>query len=98
MLFTFPVKRDMADKIPAVVHVDRTARPQGVLKETNPRYWKLINEFYKMTGIPMVLNTSFNVQEPIVCTPKEAINTFLNTKVDYLILEDCMASLPVKIT
>lgn len=97
MLFTFPVKKDLADKIPAVVHVDRTARPQAVLKETNPRYWSLINEFYKITGIPMVLNTSFNVQEPIVCTPQEAINTFINTKVDYLILEDFMARSPEKI-
>ncbi len=94
MLFTFPVKKGMADKIPAVVHVDRTARPQAVLKENSPRYWSLINEFYKITGIPMVLNTSFNVQEPIVCTPNDAISTFLKTKVDYLILEDFMASLP----
>jgi carbamoyltransferase len=96
MLFTFPVKKDLADKIPAVVHVDRTARPQAVLKETNPRYWSLINEFYKITGIPLILNTSFNVQEPIVCTPQEAINTFINTKVDYLILEDFMARSPEK--
>jgi carbamoyltransferase len=96
MLFTFPVKKDLADKIPAVVHVDRTARPQAVLKETNRRYWSLINEFYKITGIPMVLNTSFNVQEPIVCTPQEAINTFIHTKADYLILEDFMARSPEK--
>jgi len=94
MVFTFPVKKNVADKVPAVVHVDGTARPQAVSKETNPRYWKLINEFYRITGIPMVLNTSFNVQEPIVCMPKEAINTFLKTKVDYLILEDLIAALP----
>ena len=94
MIFTFPVKNSMADKIPAVVHIDKTARPQAVFKETNPGYWNLINEFYKITGIPLLLNTSFNVQEPIVCTPMDAITTFLNTKVDYLILEDCMAALP----
>lgn len=97
MLFTFPVKKDLADKIPAVVHVDKTARPQAVSKETNPRYWSLINEFYKITGIPLILNTSFNVQEPIVCTPQEAINTFLKTKTDYLILGDFMAKSPEKV-
>lgn len=93
MTFTFPVKREMADKIPAVVHTDGTARPQAVFKETNPRYWNLINEFYKITGVPLLLNTSFNVQEPIVCTPQEAVNTFLKTKVDYLVIEDFIAKL-----
>ncbi len=91
MTFTFPVKREMVDKIPAVVHIDGTARPQAVCKETNPRYWNLINEFYKITGIPLLLNTSYNVQEPIVCTPQEAVNTFLNTRVDYLVIEDYIA-------
>ncbi len=94
MIFTFPVKREMLDKIPAVVHVDGTARPQAVYKETNRRYWELINEFYKITGIPLLLNTSFNVQEPIVCTPREAVNTFLNTSVDYLVIDQYMARLP----
>ncbi len=94
MIFTFPVRGDVADKIPAVVHVDKTARPQAVYKNTNPKYWMLINEFYKITGIPLVLNTSFNVQEPIVCNPHEAINTFLTTKADFLVIEDCMARLP----
>lgn len=94
MIFSFPVSKTVADKIPAVVHVDRTARPQAVLKETNPRYWNLINEFYKITDVPLLLNTSFNVQEPMVCTPQDAIKTFRNSKVDYLILEDCMARLP----
>jgi carbamoyltransferase len=94
MIFTFPVKKEYAEKIPAVVHVDRTARPQAVYKDTNPRYWGLINEFYKITGIPLILNTSFNVQEPVVCTPKDAINTFLKTKVDYLVIEDFIAKLP----
>ncbi len=94
MIFTFPVKKEYADKIPAVVHVDRTARPQAVFKDTNPRYWGLINEFYKITGVPLILNTSFNVQEPVVCTPKDAINTFLKTRVDYLVIEDFIARLP----
>jgi carbamoyltransferase len=91
MQFTFPVKKDMADKIPAVVHVDGTARPQAVVKETNPRYWKLIHEFYQITGIPGILNTSYNVQEPIVCTPQDAVSTFLRTEVDLLVIDDFIA-------
>lgn len=94
MLFTFPVKKNVADKIPAVVHVDKTARPQAVMKETNPRYWKLINEFYKITGIPLLLNTSFNVQEPIVCSSKDAVSTFLKTRTDFLVMENLVAKLP----
>jgi carbamoyltransferase len=95
MLLTFPVKRSMADNIPAVVHVDHTARPQAVQRETNPRYHKLINEFFKITGVPMVLNTSFNVQEPIVCSPEDAVKTFLSTKVDLLVMESLLARLPI---
>lgn len=94
MLLTFPVKRSMADSIPAVVHVDGTARPQAVQREANPRYHKLINEFFKITGVPMVLNTSFNVQEPIVCSPQDAVKTFLGTKVDFLVMENLLARLP----
>ncbi len=75
-------------KIPAVVHVDGTARPQMVSRKTNPRYWNLINEFKKITGIPMLLNTSFNVQEPIVCTPEDAVKTFKNANFDALVLEN----------
>ena len=70
------------------VHVDGTARPQMVSRETNPRYWNLINEFKKLTGIPMLLNTSFNIQEPIVCTPQDAVNTFKNANFDALVLEN----------
>ncbi len=88
MNFAFPVRHDIAAKIPATIHIDNTARPQAVFKDINPRFWALIKEFEKITNIPLLLNTSFNVQEPIVCTPKEAITTFLNTKVDYLVLED----------
>jgi carbamoyltransferase len=71
-----------------VVHVDGTARPQMVSRETNPRYWGLIEEFRKLTGIPMLLNTSFNVQEPIVCTPEDAIRTFEKANFDALVLEN----------
>ena len=59
-----------------------------VNKEVNPRYWNLINEFKKITGIPMLLNTSFNVQEPIVCTPENAINTFRAANFDALVLDN----------
>lgn len=88
MITVIEVAEGYKTKIPAVVHVDGTARPQMVNKEVNPRYWNLINEFKKITGIPMLLNTSFNVQEPIVCTPQDAINTFNNSNFDALVLEN----------
>lgn len=88
MITVIEVDEDYKPKIPAVVHVDGTARPQMVSKKVNPRYWNLINEFKKITGIPMLLNTSFNVQEPIVCSPQDAINTFKNANFDALVLEN----------
>ncbi len=88
MITVIEVAEDYKEKIPAVVHVDGTARPQMVSRDTNPRYWRLINEFKKLTGIPMLLNTSFNVQEPIVCTPRDAVNTFNNSNFDALVLEN----------
>ena len=88
MITVIEVAEEYKSKIPAVVHVDGTARPQMVSRETNPRYWHLINEFKKLTGIPMLLNTSFNVQEPIVCTPQDAVNTFNNSNFDALVLEN----------
>ena len=75
-------------KIPGVTHVDKTSRIQTVNREQNEKYYDLINEFYKITGVPMVLNTSFNCQEPIVETPEEAINTFNNTQMDLLVIND----------
>ncbi|MCT7976482.1 carbamoyltransferase family protein [Laspinema olomoucense] len=90
MITVFPVVEDMRAKIPAVVHIDGTARPQTVRKEINPRYWKLIKEFECLTGIPCLLNTSFNIQEPIVCTPEDAVNTFLKSQVRYLVLGGCL--------
>jgi carbamoyltransferase len=88
MITVIEVADDYKEKIPAVVHVDGTARPQMVNRDVNPRYWNLINEFRKITGIPMLLNTSFNVQEPIVCGPQDAINTFRNSNFDALVLEN----------
>jgi len=77
-----------SDKIPGVTHVDGTARIQTVNKKQNKKYYELINEFYNITGIPMVLNTSFNCQEPIVETPDEAIRTFNKTDMDLLVIND----------
>lgn len=80
-----PVK---SDKIPGVTHVDGTARIQTVTREQNEKYYDLITEFYKITGIPMVVNTSFNCQEPIVETPDEAVRTFNRTAMDILVIND----------
>jgi carbamoyltransferase len=94
MLFTFNVMSDKKLTIPAVTHIDGTARPQTVSKESNPVYWRLIREFDKLTGVPVLLNTSFNVQEPIVCTPHEAIDCFMRTKADYLVLNTLLIERP----
>lgn len=73
--------------IPAITHLDYSARLQTVHKETNERYWRLINAFYQITGVPLVVNTSFNVRgEPIVCTPENALQCFMQTEMDYLCL------------
>lgn len=87
MITVFPVVDDIRPKIPAVVHVDGTARPQMVRKSDNPRYWKLLDAFRRRTGVPCVLNTSFNIQEPIVCTPEDAVKTFLRSQVRYFVME-----------
>lgn len=87
MLLVLPIKKEKRDKIPAVVHVDGTGRMQTIQREDNPLYWELINEFKKLTGVPVVLNTSFNVRgQPIVMTPEDALKTFLGTQMDYLIM------------
>ena len=92
MLMAYPVKPSMKEKIPAVVHVDGTSRVQRVKKEANPRYHQLISEFYRISGVPIVLNTSFNDSEPIVCTPQDAINTFLATEIDYMAMGNFLVS------
>ena len=81
-------KKSKKDLIPGVVHVDGTGRLQTVKKTDNPRYYNLINSFNKITGIPIILNTSFNENEPIVFTPENALNCFLRTKMDILIIEN----------
>ena len=77
-----------SDKVPGITHIDNTARIQTVNKEFNLRFYKIINEFYKITGIPMLLNTSFNCREPIVETPEHAIRTFDKTALDLLVIND----------
>jgi carbamoyltransferase len=77
-----------SNRIPGVTHVDGTARIQTVNRQQNLKYYQLIEEFYKITGIPMVLNTSFNCKEPIVETPQDAINTFNRTELDILVIND----------
>lgn len=88
MLFACPVKPGKAEQIPAVVHEDGTARIQVVDAVTNPRYHALIEGFERLTGVPLILNTSFNDSEPIVCSPEHALRTFLSTEIDALILDD----------
>jgi carbamoyltransferase len=89
MLFTAPVHRRYRTQLPAITHVDGSARVQTVSREDNPRFWTMLHEFGKVTGMPVLLNTSLNVRgQPIVCTPSEAIETFLSAQLDALIMED----------
>ncbi len=89
MLFVAKVKKP--DKIPAVTHVDGTGRLQTVSRLANPLYYDLINEFYKLTGVPVIVNTSMNVRgEPIVNTPSQAFDMLLKTDMDYIVMGDCI--------
>ena len=91
MLLAMKVKPEWKDKIPAIVHVDGTARVQTVREDQNPKLYRLLKEFEKITGVPVLLNTSFNVKgEPIVETPQDALNCFLGTGIDYLALHDML--------
>lgn len=86
MMQVFQIREDKRGSIPAVTHVDGSGRLQTVYRESNPMYYKLIKAFEAITGVPIVLNTSFNENEPVVCTPEEALSCFLRTKMDVLIL------------
>jgi carbamoyltransferase len=86
MMQVYPIREAKRAQIPAVTHVDGSGRLQTVEAETNPRYYRLISEFKTLTGVPMVLNTSFNENEPVVCKPVEALECFLRTKMDVLVL------------
>lgn len=84
MLGAFRVRKEKAHLIPAVVHFDDTSRLQRVRSDINPLFHELLTQTEALTGIPLLLNTSFNDQEPIVCTPSDAVHTFLKTQIDYL--------------
>jgi carbamoyltransferase len=88
MTLAYAVRQKKRDKIPAPTHVDGTGRLQTVMREANPRYHALISAFRDLTGVPVVLNTSFNDNEPIVCRPEEAIDCFQRTQMDALVLGD----------
>lgn len=92
MMEVFQVREDKRAQIPATTHVDGSGRLQTVHKETNPRYHQLISAYRDITGVPMVLNTSFNENEPVVCRPQEALDCFLRTKMDVLVLNDWMVT------
>ncbi len=94
MTITFRMKKEWADKAPAVSHIDQTARPQLVTKEGNPKYYKLLKEYHKVTGLPLFINTSFNVhEEPIVCTPEEGLHSLLTGVIDYFCVGDYICKL-----
>jgi carbamoyltransferase len=89
MILAFQAREEVKARIPATLHVDGSGRPQTVSRTTNPRYWQLLHEFEKLTGVPVVLNTSFNVDsEPIVCTPQDALRTFYASGIDALAIGD----------
>jgi carbamoyltransferase len=89
MILTAQVRKEKQSVIPAVTHVDGSARPQTVEREASPVYWRLIDEFGKRTGVPVVLNTSFNLRgEAIVNTPTDAIRTFFSSGMDALVIGD----------
>jgi len=89
MLKSFEIKKEWIEKIPAVVHVDKSTRPQTVNRRDNGIYYNLIKEFYNLTGVPMIVNTSFNYAgEPMVCSPHDAIRTFFSSGLDYLVMGD----------
>jgi len=86
MMKVFQIREAQRQKIPAVTHADGSGRLQTVTKDSNERYYQLIQRFYEKTGVPMLLNTSFNENEPVVCKPEEALACFLRTQMDVLVL------------
>ena len=94
MLLVYKFKEDKRPLVPAVCHVDQTGRLQTVSKEIQPRYWAIIDEFRKITGVPILLNTSFNEDEPMVCSPEDAVECFQSTHMDVLVMGDFLAVNP----
>ena len=95
MLMVYRTREDKRECLSAVNHVDNTGRVQTVTRDSNARYYDLIHEFEKITGLPVVLNTSFNENEPIVCTPREALDCFLRTKMDALAIGNFLCHKPL---
>ncbi len=92
MTFAYYVRPEKRAAIPAPTHVDGTGRLQTVSRSANPQYWRLIREFGNLTGVPVLLNTSFNDNEPIVCRPEEAVDCFRRTLMDVLVLGDTIVT------
>ena len=88
MLLAYSVRPEVRSRIPAVVHIDGTCRIQTVNQQRQPRFHRLISAFCRLTGVPLVLNTSYNEQEPLVRTPDDALATFLKIHIDGLFLND----------
>jgi carbamoyltransferase len=94
MMQVFQINEEKRGQIPAVTHVDGSGRLQTVIRSTNPRYHKLISSYKAVTGVPIILNTSFNENEPVVCTPDEAFACFLRTNMDLIVLNNHYISRP----
>jgi carbamoyltransferase len=92
MMQVFQVRPEKRSHIPAVTHVDGSGRLQTVHRDSNPLYHQLISEFRNLTGVPILLNTSFNENEPVVCRPQEALDCFLKTKMDGLVMQNYFVS------
>ena len=87
----FEIKKDYLEKLPGITHLDSTSRVQTVNNKTNSDFYKILLEFKKISGYPILLNTSFNINgEPIVCSPDDAINTFFNSGIDILVINNFM--------
>jgi carbamoyltransferase len=87
MLFVYDIEDGMGDKIPSVRHVDGTARVQTINREQNPAYYDLVKAFQQRTGVPVLINTSFNtLGEPIVCSPRDAVECFWTSAIDALVM------------
>ncbi|MFM2418900.1 MAG: Decarbamoylnovobiocin carbamoyltransferase, partial [Pseudomonadota bacterium] len=94
MMKVLMVRTECRHRIPAVTHVDGSGRLQTVCADANPRFHALISAFHARTGVPMLLNTSFNENEPVVCRPEEALDCFLRTHMDMLVLGDYVLTRP----
>ena len=98
MTLTFECTEWMRKNCPAVVHVDGTARPQIIEQETNPSYYRIVDEYRKLTGLPSLINTSFNMhEEPIVCSPFDALRAFTDGGLDYLAIGNYLLEHPSRL-